>query len=166
MDRSWIISALCSGPDPGQYFRLQGPSGPAHSFPSGKRGGGATASAGSADSPGPADHSVDLDSRGGPAWTLAGRLDDGRPTDSPGPGKGMDEAQRTEWHLVWRLIEVWRLIDPLTPMADDDPWLSFPLDHRPIQQCEPVFPSPPGLCGVLLHGVAWRGVHRHVVRVR
>ena len=78
-------AASIAGPDPGQYFRQLGASGPAHSFPSGKRSGLEANDA--ADSPGPADHNADVHSAAGPAWTLTGRPESKAEEDKPGPGK-------------------------------------------------------------------------------
>ena len=74
-----------AGPDPGQYFRLLGASGPAHSFPAGKRPGLANTREDSL--PGPADHNgAELRVAGGPAWTLTGRPEGKAEEDGPGPG--------------------------------------------------------------------------------
>ena len=74
-----------AGPDPGQYFRLLSASGPAHSFPAGKRPGLSNTRE---DLPGPADHNVELRVAGGPAWTLTGRPEGKVEEDGPGPGEG------------------------------------------------------------------------------
>ena len=90
-----VTHSPSSGPDPGQYYRPQPASGPAHSFPASKRSGGGGRGGGlsadeAASRPGPTDHHVDRgDQGGGPAWTMAARPEPQMEPDGPGPGVGM-----------------------------------------------------------------------------